>query len=246
MQKKFIVKDYIGKKFNKLTIIKESETKKESTYVFTVCDCGKESEASLSRIVRGVKKSCGCSMNKTIVNTKHQAMDYEIIGQQYGKLTVLEKTNKRKNGSIVYLCKCDCGNTKEVPASRLRKNITKSCGCIVPEKISNLQQWMKQYKRSAGSRNIKWELTEEHFEVLTSDNCYYCGQEPNNIIAATKSFQPYICNGIDRVNSEIGYINGNVVPCCKFCNMAKHTNTVQEFTDWIKKVYTFFIKQKNN
>jgi hypothetical protein len=37
-----------------------------------------------------------------------------IVGKRYGKLTVSEKTDKRKGGCVVWLCKCDCGNTIEL------------------------------------------------------------------------------------------------------------------------------------
>ena len=31
-----------------------------------------------------------------------------LIGQKFNRLTVLEDTGKRKNGSVVWLCRCDC------------------------------------------------------------------------------------------------------------------------------------------
>ena len=32
-----------------------------------------------------------------------------LIGQKFGKLTVIKETKERKNKSIVWICKCDCG-----------------------------------------------------------------------------------------------------------------------------------------
>lgn len=53
-----------------------------------------------------------------------------IIGKKFGKLLVLEETKERKNGSKIYKCKCDCGNTTYVRRCNLiSKNGTKSCGC---------------------------------------------------------------------------------------------------------------------
>jgi len=43
--------------------------------------------------------------------------------------------------------------------------------------------------------------------------------------------------GIDRMNNEVGYIITNVVPCCKICNWCKSNLTIQEFREWINKVY---------
>ena len=34
------------------------------------------------------------------------------IGKRYGRLTVIEKLNKKEFTNSVYLCRCDCGNMK--------------------------------------------------------------------------------------------------------------------------------------
>lgn len=54
-------KGFIGKKYNRLTIIKEVENKKGKRYVLCKCDCGKEKEINLSNVIRGISKSCGCA-----------------------------------------------------------------------------------------------------------------------------------------------------------------------------------------
>lgn len=56
-------------------------------------------------------------------------------GQKYGRLTTIKKgalikTNRR------WLCKCDCGNEKEIHASCLHKGTTRSCGCLHSEEIT--------------------------------------------------------------------------------------------------------------
>ena len=54
-----------------------------------------------------------------------------MINKRFGRLTVIEELDKRtSNGSKVYLCKCDCGNLKEVTGGHLRGGSTKSCGCL--------------------------------------------------------------------------------------------------------------------
>ena len=53
-----------------------------------------------------------------------------IIGKRIGKLTVVFKTNERYSyGSILYECKCDCGNIVKTTSSRLKSGHVKSCGC---------------------------------------------------------------------------------------------------------------------
>lgn len=53
----------------------------------------------------------------------------DLTGKRFGKLMVLEDLEKVKNGSRVWLCKCDCGNTKEVTTRDLNNHRVASCGC---------------------------------------------------------------------------------------------------------------------
>lgn len=49
---------------------------------------------------------------------------------KFGKLTVLEKTDKRSsNGSVYWRCLCDCGNECLVITADLKDGHTISCGC---------------------------------------------------------------------------------------------------------------------
>lgn len=56
----------------------------------------------------------------------------DLTGQRFGRLTVLYKTDKRKNGSVVWHCICDCGNECDVSAGQLTRTTkpTRSCGCL--------------------------------------------------------------------------------------------------------------------
>lgn len=75
--------------------------------------------------------------------------------------------------------------------------------------------------------------------------CAYCGAAPtlheHELQYMQKTKAPWKHNGIDRVDTTKGYIEGNVVPCCCTCNYAKHTMTVPEFKDWITRIYNNFI-----
>lgn len=53
-------------------------------------------------------------------------------------------------------------------------------------------------------------------------------------------------NGIDRIDSNDGYVQGNVVPCCKYCNMAKMDRTQDEFLKWAEETYQCFVWGKRN
>lgn len=59
-----------------------------------------------------------------------------IIGQKFGRLTVVERKGNDKHRSIVWLCKCDCGNFIETTTNNLKSWNTKSCGCLKKELLS--------------------------------------------------------------------------------------------------------------
>lgn len=52
-----------------------------------------------------------------------------IIGRKYGRLLVLQKDGKTKNGCTQLLCQCDCGDVVDVNMYNLVYGHTKSCGC---------------------------------------------------------------------------------------------------------------------
>ena len=57
-------------------------------------------------------------------------MSNDLTGKRFGKLSVLHKTDRKKNGSILWACRCDCGNEKEVTSRDLNSGRVKSCGCL--------------------------------------------------------------------------------------------------------------------
>ena len=69
----------------------------------------------------------------------------DLTGRTFGRLTVLKQTEDyvQPNGkkSARWLCKCSCGNNKEVivAGSMLRNGNTRSCGCLQKEIAANMQ-----------------------------------------------------------------------------------------------------------
>ena len=60
----------------------------------------------------------------------------DLTGKHFNYLTVLAKTDKRKNGAVIWLCKCKCGNFKEVTSGDLNSGRVTSCGCYNKEKAT--------------------------------------------------------------------------------------------------------------
>lgn len=60
----------------------------------------------------------------------------DLVGEKYGRLTVLKKLPERKRKCVMWLCLCDCGNTDEVTTSEIRSGKHLSCGCYQKERAS--------------------------------------------------------------------------------------------------------------
>ena len=54
-----------------------------------------------------------------------------------------------------------------------------------------------------------------------------------------KRHSTYVSNGVDRVDSSLGYIEENCVPCCKFCNYAKRALPVDVFIGWARQLVAY-------
>lgn len=57
----------------------------------------------------------------------------DLSKEKFGRLKPMYPTLERKNGSVVWHCKCDCGNEKNIPAYYLTGGRTNSCGCLKKE-----------------------------------------------------------------------------------------------------------------
>lgn len=134
-----------------------------------------------------------------------------MIGQLFGKLIVIERgVTKNSDGTLKWLCQCDCGNKKEIARSNLvkLKNSTKSCGCLHQQHgmtgTPEYQAWTSMHRRCTspldaryadyGGRGIavceEWSLFETFFKDV--------------------GIRPSIEHSIDRVNNNLGYYKDNV------------------------------------
>ena len=113
--------DLTGQRFGQLIAVRPTSERRRGYIVWECkCDCGNTAYMTTHDLRRG-NVSCGC------VKPEKKAED--ITGQRFGKLVAIRPTDERINGSVVWECKCDCGNTAFVDAGSLRKGHTTSCGC---------------------------------------------------------------------------------------------------------------------
>ena len=183
----------------------------------------------------------------------------DTLGKKYGRLTVLffvgikkvQQKDRIRNKYIVH-CRCECGQELDVNISSLKDGQV-SCGCFRKEQVkighekqrgkprpnvqkpngySILHSSFLTYKNAAKQRGITFKLSENQFEEITAKNCYYCNSEPVEK-KKKREFTSRKLNGIDRIDSSIGYEFNNCVPCCKKCNYIKHIMSYDEMINHI-------------
>lgn len=184
----------------------------------------------------------------------------ENLGKKFNRLTVLEVIPKGKY--YYYNCSCECGGQTTAPSFSIIKGKQVSCGCYfkeeVPKKLKghiganrksngepSFKYLLSTYKRNARNREIEFQLTYEQVKMLTKQHCYFCGIGPLRPVKyhTTKRNENYpnhyLHNGIDRLDNNKGYIVENCVACCRTCNVAKASQTFEEFLSWIERVYKY-------
>lgn len=65
---------------------------------------------------------------KVFISTKYKTRS-SLLGLRFNRLVVVEESG-RQCGKRMWLCLCDCGNTKLVQTGNLIQNRVQSCGCI--------------------------------------------------------------------------------------------------------------------
>lgn len=206
-------------------------------------------------------------MNNMSKARLHRVKQY--IGMRFGKLVVtgiaqpyIRKSSKTRLPELSYkvTVKCDCGLYEEHFPHRLKSKI-KQCHCCTkkaahinpnrkPIKLKVHTPEMALYNKYATSTYHRHKsvgnavLTFNEWLKISVLNCFYCGKEPIFVspYRGRNIVKGMFMNGIDRVDSKIGYIPENCVPCCRQCNYSKHLMSLEEFKTHITRIYKHLIK----
>jgi hypothetical protein len=224
------VEDLTNKVFDRLTVVEPSKRKTNSknnnTYWICRCSCGKITEARGDSLKAGLKRSCGC-----LIKEVERAED--LTNQIFGILTVRQRNLTVGKRGTFWDCLCACGNVTTVSANDLKRKhgSVSSCGCLRltdnPFSSKDLEHSYNVYKKTTPRRGLVFDLSIDEFILLVKQGCHYCGKERK---------KP---NGLDRVDNSMGYVIGNVVPCCWPCNKMKGAWTKKEFLDHVRQIAEF-------
>lgn len=135
---------------SRITVLeKDLNNKTKITKWICKCDCGTIFSAAGTKIRNGWTRSCGC-LQKEVTSKRTRA---DLTGQQFGNLTVIKSLGTYGH-TVLWECKCKCGNIKHATSNNLLSGQTHSCGCL----------------KSYGELLVKQYLTEHNIEYQSEYN----------------------------------------------------------------------------
>lgn len=139
-----------------------------------------------------------------------------MVGQVFGRLTVLSPHGSDKNGNRLWWCKCDCGNTKIVTNSHIKSGHTKSCGCFSRENgrkqlTTHGMVGTSTYRSWAGMKNRCTNNRDPHWERYGGRGITVCAEWLNSFeqFHADMGDKPDNSFEIDRIDNMKGYSKEN-------------------------------------
>jgi hypothetical protein len=114
----------VGQRFGRLVFIRAIDQDRNGKVRGEfACDCGSTASKSISIVASGHTSSCGCG------STWSNAVK-PVIGEKWGRLTVIEDGGRGHRGQAMVVAECSCGSRGQYSLTALRRGSTKSCGCL--------------------------------------------------------------------------------------------------------------------
>ena len=126
-----------GRVFGDLTVLNRAERQRKNGGVWWTCRCicGSLYDCPATLLVNGRRTHCGCKAN--------QGRPADIAGRKFNRLTALYPLNGRDDkGSVLWRCRCDCGNEADVSYNTLMYSDIQSCGCRKKEHDQMMQSFL--------------------------------------------------------------------------------------------------------
>jgi hypothetical protein len=205
---------YCGKHSERNILLEES-----AKNGIRICDEGKR---SCKNETKDGKLKCEECLKKTRTLERKEYQERQLTPDMClgCGITMLESTEGFRN-DIVKRCKECYIKLRETEEKREREERDYN-----KERKANITKHYDEYVRGAMKKNLQFNLTAEQFITLVNSHCYYCDEYDEARVI-----------GIDRVDSECGYLIDNVVPCCAICNRMKSDLEKGDFLNHICKIY---------
>lgn len=163
LQSKTLITDEIAKERLRVLGLKLLEKYQCANFIKhkVQCHCGKIFYTLLQSIFKGDTKSCGCYQSQQ--TSLRFRLDLNGFKQKTGKLQVI-KYLKIKNKQALWLCKCECGKTKELSSNLIKSESVKTCG--------NCYEFRNGIKTSFMALDLHQRLIDAGYHTTEKDHNY--------------------------------------------------------------------------
>jgi hypothetical protein len=173
--------------------------------------------------------------------------NYEYtVNKKYGKLLIIRILNKDSSRKTIVECKCDCGNKKTLPVSRILDGEYKSCGCL-RHRSGKDSPTFKGYEELNGTlwsqittnaqrRGYKFDLSLEQVWNIFIEQNRKCALSGLELKIGNRHKMEETTASLDRIDSTKGYIPGNVQWVHKNINWMKQDFCQRDFIKYCKLV----------
>jgi hypothetical protein len=161
-----------------------------------------------------------------------------MVGQTFGKWTVLNRDGSNGSGNLTWLCKCTCGKVKSVSGTALRTGRSTSCGCqrgMHPRQKNLKSSYWSTMICNAKSRGHQVSIDIQYASALLEQQNYLCAL--TGLPISTEGYGEHSQTAsLDRIDSTVGYCEGNVQWVHKHINLMKNTFDQKYFVEMCKSV----------
>lgn len=98
----------------------------------------------------------------------------DLTGKRFGRLTVIERAPNNANNKVMWRCLCDCGKETVAIGSRIYTGKTRSCGCLITEKL--IERSTKHGFRHSRLYNIRSGIIDRCRNPKNNTFSYYGGR----------------------------------------------------------------------
>jgi hypothetical protein len=150
----------------------------------------------------------------------------DITDQRFGRLTVIQRSANCRQGQARWLCKCDCGNLREVESSHLRRGQTQSCGCLARELLIK-RSLRHGHARDKTPTYLTWKSMFRRCTTPTDPAYSRYGGRGIHVCKRWYKFENFLADmgerppgkSIDRINNDEGYSPQN----CRWATALEQT-----------------------